>query len=283
LFTQDVINGLNDQNTRNELKPISATIGEVCQYNPRTIIRFINRLITDSAIYKQKDHETTGATLPLGIFAVTRSLQQMWKDIYGLLISGDPQEDQEYCQIVGAWNEKDIDGWSKYDDSDRISSSLRLDIARSTLVDPEVLKQIASYISRDRGLRSLLRQKIGHDWLTQHDLREASISFLMTQPSNEVTKIDSETRPDLKNIYKHSAESPTHDRMYSDAVMTVISLNKASTSLLQRKMRIGYARAARMIEQMEKEGIIAPADGIRPRDILVKDFDEARLLWTSDA
>ena len=48
----------------------------------------------------------------------------------------------------------------------------------------------------------------------------------------------------------------------------------ASTSLLQRRLRIGYARAARIIEEMEEQGVIGAADGSRPRDVLVSSMDE---------
>jgi S-DNA-T family DNA segregation ATPase FtsK/SpoIIIE len=59
------------------------------------------------------------------------------------------------------------------------------------------------------------------------------------------------------------------DDMYNDALRVVIESRKASTSLLQRKLRIGYARAARIIEEMEEQGVIGPADGARPRDVLI--------------
>ncbi len=59
------------------------------------------------------------------------------------------------------------------------------------------------------------------------------------------------------------------DDMFRDAVRVVIESRKASTSLLQRRLRIGYARAARIIEEMEEQGIIGPADGARPRDVLI--------------
>ncbi len=64
------------------------------------------------------------------------------------------------------------------------------------------------------------------------------------------------------------------DDMYKDAVQAVIEGRKASTSLLQRRLRIGYGRAARLIETMEEQGIIAPADGNRPREVLVSSLDE---------
>lgn len=64
------------------------------------------------------------------------------------------------------------------------------------------------------------------------------------------------------------------DDMWQDAVRVVIEGRKASTSLLQRRLRIGYGRAARLIEEMEEQGIVGPADGARPRDVLVSSMDE---------
>lgn len=64
------------------------------------------------------------------------------------------------------------------------------------------------------------------------------------------------------------------DDMYKDAVQAVIEGRKASTSLLQRRLRIGYGRAARLIETMEEQGIIGHADGNRPREVLVSSLDE---------
>ena len=63
------------------------------------------------------------------------------------------------------------------------------------------------------------------------------------------------------------------DDMFKDAVRCVIENRKASTSLLQRRLRIGYGRAARLIETMEEQGIVGPADGSRPRDVLVNSMD----------
>jgi S-DNA-T family DNA segregation ATPase FtsK/SpoIIIE len=64
------------------------------------------------------------------------------------------------------------------------------------------------------------------------------------------------------------------DDMWRDAVRVVIEGHKASTSLLQRRLRVGYARAARLIETMEEQGIVGPADGARPREVLVSGMDE---------
>jgi S-DNA-T family DNA segregation ATPase FtsK/SpoIIIE len=64
------------------------------------------------------------------------------------------------------------------------------------------------------------------------------------------------------------------DDMWKDAVQVVIENRKASTSLLQRRLRIGYGRAARLIETMEEQGIVGQADGSRPREVLVNSLDE---------
>ena len=64
------------------------------------------------------------------------------------------------------------------------------------------------------------------------------------------------------------------DDMFSDAVRVVVDMRKASTSLLQRKLRIGYSRAARIVEEMEERGIVGPADGSRPREVLINSADE---------
>ena len=64
------------------------------------------------------------------------------------------------------------------------------------------------------------------------------------------------------------------DDMFKDAVHAVIEARKASTSLLQRRLRIGYGRAARLIESMEEQGIVGPADGSRPREVLISSMDD---------
>lgn len=59
-----------------------------------------------------------------------------------------------------------------------------------------------------------------------------------------------------------------NDELYQDAVRLVLEFGKASTSLIQRRLRVGYGRAAHLIDMMEHDGIVGPADGSRPREIL---------------
>jgi S-DNA-T family DNA segregation ATPase FtsK/SpoIIIE len=76
------------------------------------------------------------------------------------------------------------------------------------------------------------------------------------------------------NILSDMGSGESDDNLWRDAVALVIENRKASTSLLQRKLRIGYGRAARLIESMEEQGIIGSADGSRPREVLVTSVDE---------
>jgi DNA segregation ATPase FtsK/SpoIIIE, S-DNA-T family len=73
---------------------------------------------------------------------------------------------------------------------------------------------------------------------------------------------------------------PVDDDLYQDAVRVCCEMGRASTSTLQRRLRIGYGRAARLIDLMEKDGIVGPADGSKPREVLkskgwMKEFDES--------
>jgi DNA segregation ATPase FtsK/SpoIIIE, S-DNA-T family len=67
-----------------------------------------------------------------------------------------------------------------------------------------------------------------------------------------------------------SGDETEIDDRYDEAVTVVCESGQASISMLQRRLRVGYNRAARMIETMEQEGIVGPADGARPREVLVR-------------
>ncbi|RPI94818.1 MAG: DNA translocase FtsK, partial [Chloroflexi bacterium] len=69
-----------------------------------------------------------------------------------------------------------------------------------------------------------------------------------------------------------TAEPEAFDDKYDEAVALVARLGQASASLMQRHLRIGYNRAARLIEVMQREGVVGPADGSRPREVYVKEI-----------
>ena len=66
-----------------------------------------------------------------------------------------------------------------------------------------------------------------------------------------------------------AAEEDDGDELYRQAVDMVVQTQQASISMIQRRLRVGFNRAARMIERMERDGIVSPMDGTRPREVLV--------------
>ena len=94
--------------------------------------------------------------------------------------------------------------------------------------------------------------------------------------TDEGLEIDSsllENGEDEKNIFDqyNYNDSDDEDELFEEAVETVKAAQKASASLLQRRLKIGYARAARLLDIMEAKGIIGPGDGAKPRDVYYKD------------
>ena len=68
-----------------------------------------------------------------------------------------------------------------------------------------------------------------------------------------------------------NADVEDRDELFEDAVQTVIEHQQASTSFLQRRMKIGYSRAARLMDELEVAGIVGPAEGAKSRQILTED------------
>lgn len=72
-------------------------------------------------------------------------------------------------------------------------------------------------------------------------------------------------------------DEKSDDNLYSEAVKIVVEYRSASASMLQRRLRIGYNRAANLIEEMESKGVVGPAQGSKPRRVLVAGEDSAQL------
>lgn len=93
---------------------------------------------------------------------------------------------------------------------------------------------------------------------------------------HELDTIDLEGKsegPGDNSIFGADVEDDEEDDLYEEAKQTVIEANKASTSFLQRKLRVGYSRAARLMDILEERGVIGPGEGAKPREILVGNDD----------
>src|SRR5688500_18131874 len=64
------------------------------------------------------------------------------------------------------------------------------------------------------------------------------------------------------------------DELFQKAVKEVVNYDRANASLLQRRLDIGYARAARILDQLTQAGVVGPAEGSMPREVLISDPDE---------
>jgi len=98
------------------------------------------------------------------------------------------------------------------------------------------------------------------------------VEYLKNQDAELPDQLDFDETSDNSNDSIFSAmtdgDSSDDDDLYEDARRAVIEANKASTSYLQRKLRVGYSRAARLMDILEERGVISPADGSKPREIL---------------
>ncbi len=97
-------------------------------------------------------------------------------------------------------------------------------------------------------------------------------SFLkrMAQPAYDETILEEPKGP------RDGIDGGERDEMFVDAVRTVVNEGKCSITLLQRRLQLGYARAARIVDMMEQEGVVSPGEGSKPRDVLVdREFVDA--------
>jgi S-DNA-T family DNA segregation ATPase FtsK/SpoIIIE len=111
-------------------------------------------------------------------------------------------------------------------------------------------------------------------YVTEHEVARLT-SFLRKQ--GQPAYDDTVGKPEKA---AEAAEVADRDDLFDEAVRLVVQSGQASTSMLQRRFRIGFSRAGRLVDMMERDGIVGPADGSKPRDILVaKDYYETVDSW----
>jgi S-DNA-T family DNA segregation ATPase FtsK/SpoIIIE len=106
-------------------------------------------------------------------------------------------------------------------------------------------------------------------------------AFVSDQEVRKVMKfIKQQGRPqyqpevfEVKKDIENAGADEEYDEMYDQALAIVTDTQQASISMIQRRLRVGYNRAARMIEQMERDGVIGPADGAKPREVYARKLE----------
>ncbi|NTV44873.1 MAG: DNA translocase FtsK [Candidatus Yonathbacteria bacterium] len=120
-------------------------------------------------------------------------------------------------------------------------------------------------------------QRIQSAYVTEGELKRV-VAYLRKEYAgedfNDITMTDNTGKPSsLEEIMNGSVNSGNDsgdddDDMYEEARQTVIEAGKASTSFLQRKLKVGYARAARLMDMLEERGVVGPGEGAKPREVL---------------
>jgi DNA segregation ATPase FtsK/SpoIIIE, S-DNA-T family len=111
-------------------------------------------------------------------------------------------------------------------------------------------------------------QRIHGAFISEEELSRI-IGFLKNQKTPEYDQTILKEPPK-----EEESDTLEYDERYDDAVALITKTGQASISMIQRHLRIGYNRAARIIEVMEKEGIVGPSDGAKPREVLVKGYED---------
>ena len=96
---------------------------------------------------------------------------------------------------------------------------------------------------------------------------EAIMSHIADQPKSDDIVLPS-VRESLQNEY-NGGDDGSNDELFNDAISLVVTHQQGSISLLQRRLKVGYSRAARLIDEMEQAGIVGPFTGSKAREVLV--------------
>lgn len=120
-------------------------------------------------------------------------------------------------------------------------------------------------------------ERIQCAYITENEVKNI-VSFI--KDNNDILSEDINLSPgalgNTDGVFSANVDGNDDDDLYEDARATVMETGKASTSFLQRKLGVGYARAARLIDMMEERGVVGPGNGSKPREVLQKSVEEER-------
>ena len=170
-----------------------------------------------------------------------------------------------------------ITGLIKANITTRIAFQVASQIDSRTILDMAGAEKLLGsgdmlYLSGD----SNKPRRIQGVFISEEEVRKIT-DFLKSQKEEGEEEYNEEIVESKKSSLEFSSEEggADEDLLYDDAVEVVKNAGKASASLLQRRLRVGYARAARLLDVMEDKGIVGPADGAKPREVYGDDsYDE---------
>jgi S-DNA-T family DNA segregation ATPase FtsK/SpoIIIE len=169
-----------------------------------------------------------------------------------------------------------ITGTIKANVPTRIALAVASQIDSRTIIDSQGAEKLLGagdmlYLSSDSPKPIRLQSA----YVSEEEIKRV-VEYLRKQ-STELETISFDENSDSGNdsVFKSSIGDDADDDLYEDAKQAVMEAGKASTSYLQRKLRVGYSRAARLIDLLEENGVIGPQDGSRPREIISGGGSEA--------
>jgi len=167
-----------------------------------------------------------------------------------------------------------ITGLIKANITNRIAFQVASQIDSRTILDMSGAEKLLGsgdmlYLSSD----SNKPRRIQGVFISEEEVREV-VEFLKGQKEEKV-EYNEEITEDRKTLFDSSSDSSdVDDDKFDEAVELVKKAGKASASLLQRRLSVGYARAARLLDLMEDKGIVGPTNGAKPREVYVTGEEE---------
>jgi S-DNA-T family DNA segregation ATPase FtsK/SpoIIIE len=158
-----------------------------------------------------------------------------------------------------------ITGTIKNNFPSRIAFQVTSDVDSRTILDGKGAKQLlgmGDMLHMDRGMQP---QRVHGCYVSEDEILEV-VKFVKKQ-ARPVYNMDIVRKQDDGSGGEERLES--HDPLYDRAVEIVAESQKVSTSMLQRRLNVGYNRAAKIVEAMEEHGVIGPARGTTPREVFV--------------
>lgn len=165
-----------------------------------------------------------------------------------------------------------ITGTIKANVPTRIAMAVASQIDSRTIIDTVGAEKLLGagdmlYLSSD----SPKPVRLQSAYVTEEEIKKV-VEYLKNQDAQELDTINFDEQSGSSNDSVFNAmiggNDDSDDELYDDAKMAVIEAGKASTSYIQRKLRVGYSRAARLMDLLEENGVIGPADGSKAREIL---------------